>query len=304
MLRFICAVLTAALLAGCDTGNTGVRSGMVVSTQWLSTRTGQSDVVICHVAQNRDIYRSKHITNARFIASGEVAADRDGLAGELPPLEDLLTLMTRLGISANDRIVLYDEEGGVLAARAYVAFDYLGLGDRCSLLDGQLKKWQAEGRPLTAELPSAKPANFTPHLQPQILVSLTAMKDAVWARNNIVPPPLVLVDARPEAEYSGQTPGKDIARGGHIPGAVSVPSSRNVNDDIPTFRSELELRSLYAQAGIRPGTLVIAYCRTGGQASLAYFVLKYLRYDVRLYDGSYIEWSSQKDLPVTTGYKP
>lgn len=300
MLRFTCVVLAAAVMFGCDAGNASVRSGMLVSTQWLATRTGQADVVICHVAANRDIYSKTHIPGARFIAWSEVAADRDGVANELPPLEDLLTLMTRLGIAAGDRIVLYDEEGGLSAARAYVAFDYLGLGDRCSLLDGQLKKWQAEGRPLTDELPAAKPASFTPRLQPQIILSLTAMKDAVWARNNIVPAPLAIIDARPDPEYSGQSPGKNITRGGHIPGAASVPSTRNVNEGIPTFRPELELRSLYAQAGVQPGMLTIAYCRTGAQASLTYFVLKYLRVDVRLYDGSYLEWSAQKDLPVAT----
>jgi thiosulfate/3-mercaptopyruvate sulfurtransferase len=111
---------------------------------------------------------------------------------------------------------------------------------------------------------------------------------------------LVTIDARPETFYRGNTPGQGVGRAGHIPGAINIPWSRNLtstNDDA-LFRSPDELRSLYSAYKIGRGTTVITYCRTGVEASMTYFVLRYLGLDPVLYDGSFIEWSNSGATPV------
>ena len=103
---------------------------------------------------------------------------------------------------------------------------------------------------------------------------------------------LVVIDARPPQYFRGQEPGSAVARAGHIPGAVNVPWNENLTTGVvPRLLPELELRELYARAGVSAKSTNIVYCRTGVQASLSYFVLRYLGYNAALYDGSYVEWS-------------
>jgi thiosulfate/3-mercaptopyruvate sulfurtransferase len=112
----------------------------------------------------------------------------------------------------------------------------------------------------------------------------------------------VLIDARPVEEYTGTTPGEGIPRGGHIPGASNVFWMQNVvSKENPTLRSAAELRRLYEEAGVQHGRNIVTYCRTGGQASHAYFTLKYLGYEVVMYDGSFFEWSNTEGTPVVAG---
>lgn len=126
--------------------NSGVRSEMLVSTDWLSARLNDPKVVILHVARERDHYDKGHVPSARFVAWGEITATRDGIPNELAPVADLQKLFERLGVGDDARIVLYGDNSGLSAARAYFTLDYLGHGDRAALLDGGLEKWQSERR--------------------------------------------------------------------------------------------------------------------------------------------------------------
>ena len=126
------------------------------------------------------------------------------------------------------------------------------------------------------------------------------MRDLVQAKNDGLDVWVAIVDARSPANYTGTDPGQGIARGGHIPGAVNVFCSDTLLDtEKPVLRPANQLRQLYTQSNLQPNQPVITYCRTGGQGSLSYFVLKYLGYDVRLYDGSFSEWSQIEDNPVS-----
>ena len=112
--------------------------------------------------------------------------DREEKPLEIPPIEDLVALVRRFGIDENDRIILYSEDAGLRAARAYVVFDYLGLGDRTALLDGHWTKWQAEGRPTSTEVSTVAPSSYEPLVRPEIVMQLPPLRDLVWTKNSMM----------------------------------------------------------------------------------------------------------------------
>lgn len=279
-----------------------VRSEMLVATAWLARHLDDPRVVVLHVARERAHYDQGHVPGARFVGWNEITATRDGVPNELPPVADLQKLFERLGIGDAARVVIYGDNAGLSAARVYFTLDYLGHGERAALLDGGLEKWRAERRAVSTDEAAAREARFTPRVRSRVVTDLDVMRDFSWAAANVAGARVALIDARPVAEYTGETPGEGVARGGHIPGAANVFWMRNVvSRENPLMRPAAELRRLYEDAGARRGDTVVTYCRTGGQASHAYFTAKYLGYDVVMYDGSFFEWSNREGTPVVAG---
>jgi thiosulfate/3-mercaptopyruvate sulfurtransferase len=279
-----------------------VRSEMIVSTAWLAGRLNDPKIVVLHVARERSHYDGGHIPGARFVGWGEITATRDGVPNELAPVADLQKLFERLGIGDDARIVLYGDNSGLSAARAYFTLDYLGHGARAALLDGGPEKWKAERRAISTDLVETKTARFTPRVRASAVTNLDVVRDLSWTAVNVISPSVALIDARPVDEYTGAKPGDGVPRAGHIPGAASVFWMQNVmSKENPALRSVPALRKLYEEAGAQHGRTVVAYCRTGGQASHTYFTLKYLGYDVVMYDGSFFEWSNTEGTPVVAG---
>jgi thiosulfate/3-mercaptopyruvate sulfurtransferase len=285
-------------------------SGLLVSTSWLEPRLGLPDLVVVHVgfgleaseARGRSDYLDGHLPEARFLAWGDVVEARRGLPHEMPSVESLVAAVRRLGIDENDRVILYDTGSGLEAARAFVTLEYLGMGGRVALLDGHWKKWVAEGRSVSRMPAEFEISTFLPRLRPEVRVSLEAMQDFAWLSEQ-PGGAAVLVDARPEAEYLGQRAGKGVIRPGHIPGAVCLPWKNHLREgSLPVLRPEADLRALMESVGMRPGRTVVTYCRTGLESSHTYFVARRLGHDVRLYDGSFLEWSGQSDLPVESNW--
>lgn len=279
-----------------------VRSEMLVSTAWLARHLNDPRVVVLHVARERAHYDQGHIPGARFVAWRDLTATRDGVPNELPPVADLQRLFERLGIGDTARVIIYGDSAGLSAARVYFTLDYIGHGDRAALLDGGLEKWRAERRAVSTDQVAAREAQFTPRVQSRVVTDFNVMRDFSWTAANVAAGRVALIDARPVAEYSGETPGEGVARGGHIPGATNVFWMQNVvSGENPVMRPAAGLRRLYEDAGAGRGDTVVTYCRTGGQASHAYFTAKYLGYDVVMYDGSFIEWSNREGTPVVAG---
>ncbi len=226
------------------------------------------------------------------------------MPNELAPVADLQKLFERLGIGDDARIVLYGDNSGLSAARAYFTLDYLGHGGRAALLDGGLEKWKTERRAISTDSVETKTARFTPRVRASAVTNLDVVRDLSWTATNLISPSAVLIDARPVDEYAGAKPGDGVPRGGHIPGAANVFWMQNVaSKENPTLRSAAELRRLYEEAGAQQGRTLVTYCRTGGQASHSYFTLKYLGYDVVMYDGSFFEWSNTEGTPIVAGEK-
>jgi len=275
---------------------------MIVSTAWLAAHLNDPKVVILHVARSRANYDEGHIPRARFAAWDEITATRDGVPNELAPVADLQKLFERLGVGDDVRIVLYGDNSGLSAARAYFTLDYLGHGARAALLDGGPEKWKAERRATSTAVVETKTARFTPRVRAGAVTNLDVVRDLSWTATNVTSPSVALIDARPVDEYTGTKPGDGVPRGGHIPGAANVFWMQNVvSKENPALRSVPELRKLYEEAGAQHGRTVVAYCRTGGQASHAYFTLKYLGFDVVMYDGSFFEWSNSEGTSVVAG---
>ena len=282
-----------------------MRSDMIVSTSWLAAHLNDPKVVILHVARTPIHYEEGHIPGARFVGWDEITATRAGVPNELALVADLQKLFERLGIGDNARIVLYGDNSGLSAARAYFTLDYLGHGERAALLDGGLEKWKAERRAISTERVEPKPARFTPRVRASAVTNLDVVRDLSWTATNLTSPSVVLIDARPFEEYAGTKLSDGVPRGGHIPGAANVFWMQNlVSKQNPILRSASELRKRYKEAGAQQGRTVVTYCRSGAQASHTYFTLKYLGYDVVMYDGSFFEWGNTEGVPVVVGREP
>src|SRR5581483_5279127 len=279
-----------------------VRPEMIVSTVWLAAHLNDPKVVILHVARTRTHYDEGHIPGARFVGWGEITTTRDGVPNELASVADLQELFARLGVGDDARIVLYGDNSGLSAARAYFTLDYLAHGGRAALLNAGLEKWKAERRAISTQTVEPKMAAFTPRVRADAVTNFDVVRDLSCTAANVPSPIVVLIDARPVDDYTGTIPGEGVPRCGHIPGAASVFWMQNLaSKENPTLRSAAELRKLYEEAGVQHGRTIVTYCRTGAQASHSYFVLKHLGYDVVMYDGSFFEWSHRQGAPVVAG---
>jgi len=275
-----------------------VRSEMLVSTDWLAKHINDRNVFVIHVAAERKHFDDGHIPGARFLSSKEILTTRNGVANELPAVADLQKVFEQLGVGDTGRIVLYGENSGLLAARVYFTLDYLGHGDRAALLDGGIEKWKAEKLPVETQPVKTEPAKFTPRPRPQIVAKLDAMRDLSWVAANIPDADVAIVDARPEEQYAGN----QTQRTGHIPGAANIYwLTHLLSRENPTMKPPSELSKIYEAAGLKSSQKAVAYCNTGMQASHTYFTLKYLGYDVMMYDGSFSEWSSTEGAQVVKG---
>jgi thiosulfate/3-mercaptopyruvate sulfurtransferase len=268
-----------------------IRKSLIVSTQWLAQHLKDDSLVLLHVGE-KDEYKAAHIPGAQFIQLADISTPRgQGLALELPETAQLQTTFEKLGVRDKSRIVVYFGKDWVTpTARVFLTLDYLGLGDHTSILDGGLPAWRAEGRPVTTEVRTSVPGKFTPRTDTQIVV------DALWVKANLNKPGVMILDARASKFYTGEEVGR-MPRGGHIPGARNIPFD-SVVEDSNKFKSVETLRQLFSTAGVKKGDSVTTYCHIGQQASLLYFVARYLGYEAHLYDGSFEDWSHRPELPV------
>lgn len=277
-IRYLAPFVFAAAL-----GAAASKPDMLASSEWLAAHLNDPNVVILHVATNRNAYDAGHIPGARFVPQSELVVARDGVPNELPAVENLKRVLEAAGVSDDSRVILYSDTSVLPATRAYFTLDYLGHGDRTELLDGGLARWSREGRALTKDATPASPGHFTPHPRPELVVQMDAVKQ--------LPKAEVLLDVRQAGDFKGE-------KGSHIPGALNLFWMEDqVSREDQSLKSEPELRKLYESLGVTPDRKVVTYCNSGMQASQSYFTLKYLGYDVRLYDGSMSEWTL-KGAPV------
>ncbi len=274
-----------------DNGSHGVRQSMIVSTGWLAQHLKDDTLVLLQVGEQAE-YTVAHIPGAQFVQLADISTPRgQGLALELPDIAQLKSTFEKLGVSNKSRIVVYFGKDWVTpTARVFMTLDYLGLGDHTSILDGGLPAWRAEKRPVTTEENIPRMGSLTPKPNKQLVV------DAVWVSANLNKPGVMILDARASKFYTGEEVGR-MPRGGHIPGAKNIPFD-SVVEDSNKFKSVETLRQLFNAAGVKKGDSVTTYCHIGQQASLLYFVARYLGYDAHLYDGSFEDWSHRPELPV------
>lgn len=295
------AVLLAVVVASSASGlgDSKIQDSLIVSTDWLAKHLNDDSLVLLHVGDKAE-FEASHIPGAQFISTADISTPRgSGLILELPAVTQLQTTFEKLGVTDKSRIVVYFGKDWVTpTARVFMTLDYLGLGDRTSILDGGLPAWRAAGGAVTAEMRAPKAGHFTPRPNPKLVV------DAAWVSANLNKPGVAIVDARASKFYTGAEAGQ-MPRAGHIPSAKSIPFDSVVEEN-NKFKSAEVLRGLFDKAGVKAGDSVATYCHIGQQASLLYFVARYLGYEAHLYDGSFQDWSQRPELPVekTENSKP
>jgi thiosulfate/3-mercaptopyruvate sulfurtransferase len=302
----------AALLLIATTGTAQPQTGLavdqamdtLVTTEWLSQHLDDPDLVVLdctvHVlpkegggfkpVSGRADYEEGHIPSAGFAdLMGDLAAADSPLKYGLPTPEEFCAAMGALGVGDDSRVVLYDGNNSVWAARVWWMLRWVGF-DRAALLDGGVKAWKAEERPLSTEPASHKAKKLTPRPRPELI----ADQEEVFAA--IKDDAVTLIDTMPEPHYQGKM--ALYARPGHIPSAINV-SAIGLLDESGRFLPHDELAALFTgDCEAR----VITYCGGGIAASSVAFTMTRLGFtDVAVYTASLQEWTADPDLPLVVG---
>lgn len=269
-------------------------AGPVVTAAWVASQLQSPSLVLLHVG-DRAQYDQEHIAGARLVEMRDVShRTANGLPLELLSPDSLRKQLEALGISDDSRVVVYFGKDWVTpATRVLFTLDWAGLGRRSALLDGGLPAWKGEGRPVTAAPAVARRGRLSP-----LTVRGSAVVDGDWVRANLGAPGLAIVDARAAMFYDGPKHGEH--RAGHVPGARNIPFSE-IADDQLRVKDRAALEALFRQAGVKPGDTVVAYCHIGQQATAVVLAARLLGHDVKLYDGSFDDWSRRESFPVETG---
>jgi len=283
---------TQAVPAQC--GGHGDKNTMLVSTAWLAEHLKDANLVVLAVGNQED-YDKGHIPGSLFVSYHDTHLMQapNGLSVELPPMADLEAVFGKLGVTNDSRIVLYPiKDAFSWATRIYLTLDAMGLARQSAILDGGFLTWSKEGRPATTEVRAVTPGKVTTCQQADVITTLDDVKA------NVKHAGVDIIDARNTEYYTGQSKPGD-QRIGHIPGATSIPFT-SLMDDQGKWKSPEAMAAIFSGAGIKHGDKIIAYCHIGQQATAVYFAARYLGYDVRLFDGSWQEWSKHTELPAET----
>jgi thiosulfate/3-mercaptopyruvate sulfurtransferase len=271
----------------------------LVSTDWVTERLDDPSVRIIESNEDALLYASGHIP-------GSVNVDwtsdlNDQVRRDYITRDGFETLMSRIGATKDTTVVFYGDKNNWWACYAFWVFQLFG-HTNAKVMDGGRIKWEKEQKPLTRDVPAFPKTGYKAAdrndskdraFRDEVLAHMQARRQ--------------LVDVRSPDEYSGARmhmpdyPNEGALRGGHIPGAKSIPWARAINPDDGTFKTADELRKIYVEEKqLSSSQPTIAYCRIGERSSHTWFALKYLLgFDnVKNYDGSWTEWGNMVNVPI------
>jgi len=285
-------IMLAAITVTCvpATSTTYVHPEALATTEWLAAHLDDPAVRVIVTADirqptHRDSYTAGHIPGAIYLNLGvELSDPQSDVPSMILPPDSFETLMGSLGINSGTTVVVYDDTGGLWAARLWWALRYYG-HEAVKILNGGLAKWTVEDRPLeTAEITPA-PTTFKACVVPDLRVTIDAVKLAIGT------PDVRIISALPEPAYLA----------GHIPSARSLPASSNIDPVTQTLLPLDDLTQLWLATDLKPGQLAITYCGGGYYGAFDLFILYLMGHEkAALYDGSWMEWSANPELPVET----
>lgn len=271
----------------------------LVSTDWVAAHAGDPNVRVIESNEDTLLYATGHVPGAAHV---DWTSDlNDQLRRDYIEREGFEALMSRIGVTPDTTVVFYGDKNNWWACYAFWVFQLFG-HTKAHVMDGGRLKWQKEGRAWSTDTPSFTATSYR----------APARDDA---RHRILRDEVIqfqkrggqFVDVRSPEEYAGtrmhmpEYPNEGAIRGGHIPGAKSVPWARAINPEDGTFKTAAELRALYVdQNGLNGAEDIVAYCRIGERSSHTWFALTYLLgfEKVRNYDGSWTEWGNLVGVPI------
>jgi thiosulfate/3-mercaptopyruvate sulfurtransferase len=272
---------------------------VVVTTDWLAKHLNDPKVRIVESDEDVLLYETGHIPGA--VKIDWHTDEQDQVRRDFIDKAGFEKLAASRGIANDTTVVFYGDRNNWYATYTFWLFRLYGHKD-LRVLNGGRGKWEAEARPFVKEVPKYSSTTYTAS-EPDL--SIRAFRDEVLREYVQAPAGRALVDVRSPAEYKGEViamvnyPQEGAQRGGHIPGARSIPWAKAANED-GTFKSGSELRALYEGEGVTPDKTVVAYCRIGERSSHTWFVLTQLLgfQNVKNYDGSWTEWGSLVGVPI------
>jgi thiosulfate/3-mercaptopyruvate sulfurtransferase len=272
---------------------------VLVSTDWVEQHLNDPSVRLIESNEDTLLYASGHIPGAVHV---DWTSDlNDQIRRDYITREGFERLMSRIGATPETTVVFYGDKNNWWACYAFWVFQLFG-HTNARVMDGGRIKWQQEARPLTREVPSYEASRY--RAPDRSDAAHRAFREDVMQH---LERRGQLVDVRSPEEYSGERmhmpdyPNEGALRGGHIPGAQSIPWARAINPDDGTFKTADELRTIYCEdKQLKPSEPTIAYCRIGERSSHSWFALKYLLgfEKVRNYDGSWTEWGNLVGVPI------
>ncbi|PIX23524.1 MAG: hypothetical protein COZ69_08290 [Deltaproteobacteria bacterium CG_4_8_14_3_um_filter_45_9] len=271
----------------------------LIETRELLNLTSHPSIRLIDMRTSLLDYLKGHIPNAVYLHFQNLQIPDKGIPDQAPDricLERLLG--DNLSLSNHMWVILYSEKSNPNATFLAWTLDYLG-HKKVGILNGGWEKWISEKLPITQEYPSFTPNKFFGKVIRDTLAEKKWVRDRLTAKN------VVILDARPPKQYGGEE-GEEIRRG-HIPGAKNVFWETTLEgEEVKVWKKKEELEKLFAESGVTKDKEIIVHGRTGGEASHLYFTLKYVLGfpDVRLYRGSWVEWSADKNMPVKIGMDP
>jgi thiosulfate/3-mercaptopyruvate sulfurtransferase len=275
------------------------RPEVLVSTDWVAEHLDDPKVRIVETDEDLLLYDTGHIPGA--VKIDWVDDLNDPVMRDYLDHARLQQLLRAKGINRDTTVVFYGDRNNWWACYAFWVLKLFGL-ERLRIMDGGRPLWEKEGRPLSTEKAAYPAGNIT--VEPRNDRVIRAFRDEVLAHSRRRGS---LVDVRSPEEFRGERlhmpeyPNEGATRGGHIPGAKSIPWGRAVNPETHTFRPASELTTIYREEnGLEPSGDTIVYCRIGERSAHTWFVLTYLLgySSVRNYDGSWTEWGNSVGLPI------
>lgn len=276
---------------------------LLVSTQWLEDHLNAPDVRILDATyfmpdderDGRAEYEASHIPGARYFDIDDVADTRSALPHMVPPVEKFISRMRAMGIGDGHRVIVYDTHGIFSAPRVWWMFRLFGKQD-VAVLDGGMKKWLAEGRPVEDIAPVLRDRHFTARRNASLIKDVTQVAASSKLRD------VQIIDARSPERFRGEAPEARVElRSGRIPGSMNVYYADLLNDD-GTMKGTPELQKLFDAAGVDLSKPTITSCGSGVTAAILTLAMERLGHRQNaVYDGSWSEWGMYNDLKVDVG---
>jgi thiosulfate/3-mercaptopyruvate sulfurtransferase len=277
----------------------------LVSTSWLAERLSNPEIVVVDASYfvpggidpAKKQFAEGHLPGARFFDINDIADPQGKKDHTFPTAAIFAAKVGALGISNTHHVVAYDHMGGACAAaRVWWMFRHFG-HDKVSVLDGGLKKWKSENRPLATDAPSIVPAHF------DTVATHSLVRSRADMQANIVAKSWQTVDARGAGRFQGTEPEpRPGLRSGHIPGARNVPFAALMESASQTFKDKAAIAKVFADAGVDLSQPITTSCGSGVTAcTVALGAYLAGKTDVNIYDGSWLEWGADASLPLETG---